>query len=125
MYEEIIESLLKFFAIVTDYDDNKTSEYASQNVTSYLEENFSRELVEKYMALYYNFVHYYHIENKGLLYEEEGSGEKFINKKYIRKICKGIVDQFDLGTRFMIVVQLLNFISKDGSASATTGKLLT
>ncbi|MGM0622285.1 MAG: hypothetical protein ACQETJ_14625, partial [Bacteroidota bacterium] len=83
MYEEIIESLLKFFAIVTDYDDNKTSEYASQNVNSYLEENFSRELVEKYMGLYYNFVHYYHIENKGLLYKEEGNGEKFINKKYI------------------------------------------
>jgi ABC-type multidrug transport system ATPase subunit len=118
MYEEIIENLLKFFAIVTDYDDNKTSEHASQNVNSYLAENFSREQVEKYMDLYYNFVHYYHIENKELLYKEEGNGEKFINKKYIKKICKGIVDQYDLGTRFMIVVQLLNFIYKDGSTSA-------
>ena len=117
MYEEIIESLLKFFAIVTDYDDNKTSEHASQNVIAYLEENFSRDQVEKYMGMYYNFVHYYHIENKGLFYEEEGSGEKFINKKYVRKICKGIVDQFDLGTRFMIVGQLLNFIYKEGGVS--------
>lgn len=118
MYAEIIESLLKFFAIVTDYDDNKTSEYASHSVIAYLEENFSREQVEKYMGMYYDFVHYYHIENKELLYEEEGSGKKFINKKYVGKICKGIVDQFDLGTRFMIVVQLLNFIYKDGGASA-------
>src|SRR5690554_1672960 len=118
MYEEIIESLLKFFAIVTDYDDNTTSEQASLSVTSYLEENFSREQVEKYTELYYYFVHYYHIENKGILYEEGGSGEKFINKKYIRKICKGIVDQYDLGTRFMIIAQLLNFIYKEGGASA-------
>ncbi len=117
MYEEIIESLLKFFAIVTDYDDNKTSEHASLSVISYLEENFSREQVEKYKDLYYSFVHYYHIENKGILYKEDGDGEKFINKKYIRKICKGIVDQFDLETRFMIVVQLLNFIYKDGTTS--------
>ncbi len=118
MYEEIIESLLKFFAIVTDYDDNKTSEHASLSVVSYLEENFSREQVEKYTDLYYEFVHYYHIENKGILYEKEGNGEKFINKKYVRKICKGIVDQFDLETRYMIVVQLLNFINKDGGTSA-------
>ena len=118
MYEEIIESLLKLFAIVTDYDDNKTSEHASLSVVSYLEENFSREQVEKYMELYYHYVNYYHIENKGILYKEEGNGEKFINKKYIRKICKGIVDQFDLGTRFMIIAQLLNFIYKDRTTSA-------
>lgn len=117
MYEEIIETLLKFFAIVTDYDDNKTSEHASLSVVSYLEENFSREQVDKYTGLYYEFVHYYHIENKGILYEKEGDGEKYINKRYIRKICKGIVEEFDLGTRFMIIAQLLNFIYTDEGTS--------
>ncbi len=118
MYEGIIESLLKLFAIVTDYDDNKASEDASHSVISYLQENFSRELIEKYLELYESFVHYYHIENKGILYQEEGTGEKFINKTYIKKICKGIVEQFDLGTRFMIVVQLLNFIYKEEGTSS-------
>ncbi|MGQ8336687.1 ATP-binding cassette domain-containing protein [Sunxiuqinia sp. A32] len=113
MYEGIIENLLKLFAIVTDYDDKQASEHASNLVNSYLQENFNRELVEKYQTLYHDFVQYYHTQNKEILYEEEGSGKKFINKSYIKKICKGIVDQFDLGTRFMIVVQLLNFINKE------------
>lgn len=117
MNEEIIESLLKFFAIVTDYHDNKTSEHASLSVVSYLEENFSREQVEKFTDKYYEFVRYYHIENKGILYEKEGNGEKFINKRYIRKICKGIVEHFDLETRFMIIAQLLNFIYVEGGTS--------
>ncbi|HYQ56838.1 MAG TPA: ATP-binding cassette domain-containing protein, partial [Draconibacterium sp.] len=119
MYEGIIENLLKLFAIVTDYNENSASEDARQSVISYLEENFSRELTEKYYAEYQGFVQYYHIENKEILYKVEGDGERFINKKYIRKICKGIVTQFDLGTRFMIVVQLLNFIYKDSGVSAT------
>jgi ABC transport system ATP-binding/permease protein len=118
MYEGIIESLLKLFAIVTDYNDNGASDDASHSVNSYLQENFSNELVEKYLPLYQDYVQYYHIENKGILYEGEGTGEKFINKTYIKKICKGIVEQFDMGTRFMIVVQLLNFIYKEGDTSS-------
>lgn len=118
MYEGIIESLLKLFAIVTDYNDNGASDDASHSVNSYLQENFSNELVEKYLPLYQDYVQYYHIENKGILYEGEGAGEKFINKSYIKKICKGIVEQFDMGTRFMIVVQLLNFIYKEDGTSS-------
>ncbi len=118
MYEGIIENLLKLFAIMTNYDDKSDAEHDKALVNSYLQENFSRDLVEKYQDLYNKYIEYYHSQNKEILYEEEGAGQKFINKSHLNKICSDIVEQFDLDTRFMIVVQLLNFINKDGGADS-------
>ncbi len=111
MYEGIIETLIKLFAIITDFR-NKLSPESMALVESYLKENFSRELAEKYMGLYQYYVNYYHVDHREILYENEGEGQRFINKKYLNDICSGIVDHFDLNTRFMIVSQLLNFINK-------------
>ncbi|MCW0481913.1 ATP-binding cassette domain-containing protein [Gaoshiqia sediminis] len=112
MYEGIIETLLKLFAIVTDFR-SKSSTESSVLVESYLKENFNRELVEKYLVLYRNYVNYYHLENREIFYEDGGEGKRFINKNYLNDICNGIVDHFDLNTRFMIVSQLLNFINRE------------
>ena len=111
MYEGIIDTLIKLFAIVTDFRRNLSVE-SSELVESYLKENFNRELVDKYMVLYRNFVSYYHVENRSLFYEDEGVGNRFVNKEYLQDICDSIADHFDLNTRFMIVSQLLNFINR-------------
>ncbi len=111
MYEGIIETLIKLFAIITDFRD-KLSDESTELVESYLKENFSKELEEKYLNLYKELINYYHIEHREILYENSGEGKRRINKKYLEKICVGIVDNFDLNTRFMIVSQLLNFIKK-------------
>ncbi|WP_423127278.1 ATP-binding cassette domain-containing protein [Gaoshiqia sp. Z1-71] len=111
MYESIIETLIKLFAIITDFRKKLSSE-SELLVESYLKENFNRELVEKYMVLYQNYVHYYHIENREIFYKDNGKGERFINKNYLHNICSGMVSNFDLNTRFTIVSQLLNFIKK-------------
>jgi len=111
MYEGIIETLIKLFAIITDFRHKVPSESAAL-VESYLKENFSRELIEKYLELYRKFINYYHVEHREILYENQGEGNRFINRKYLNGICLGIVDHFDLNTRFMIVSQLLNFINK-------------
>lgn len=111
MYEGIIETLIKLFAIITDYRDNLTVQ-STTLVESLLKENFSKDLEEKYLDLYHNYVNYYHVEHREILYEDDGEGKRIINKKYLNEICEDIVEQFDLFTRFMIVVQLLNFIKK-------------
>lgn len=116
MYEGIIENLIKLFAIITNYDDKSDASQAKSLVNSYLQENFSRDLVEKYRGLYHSFIQYYHSQNKAILYEEKGAGKKFINKSYLNEICSDIVEQFDLETRFMVVAQLLNFINKEEGA---------
>lgn len=114
MYEGIIETLIRLFAIITDYHDEESKAISSSLVESFLKENFNRELVEVYHKHYLDFVEHYHITNRDILYDQEGDGAKFINRGYINRICEDIVGQFDLGTRFMIVAQLLNFIKKDG-----------
>ncbi|MGQ7868549.1 ATP-binding cassette domain-containing protein [Sunxiuqinia sp. sy24] len=113
MYEGIIETLIRLFAIITDYHDEESKQNSSDLVGSFLHENFNRELVEIYHKHYLEFVEHYHITNRDILYEKHGSGQKFINKGYLNQICDDIVGQFDLGTRFMIVAQLLNFIKKE------------
>ncbi len=107
---------MKLFAIITDYDDNKPSELAKASVNAYLHENFNRELVDKYCSYYNKYVKYYHSQKKSIRYENRGSGIQIINQEYLTEICAEIDNQFDLETRFMIVVQLLNFIQKDGGA---------
>ena len=114
MYEGIIETLIRLFAIITDYHDEESKAISSSLVESFLHENFNRELVEVYHKHYLNFVDHYHITNRDILYGQNGKGDKFINKSYINQISEDIVGQFDLGTRFMIVAQLLNFIKKEG-----------
>ncbi len=123
MYEGIIETLIKLFAIITDFRHKVPSE-STALVESYLKENFSRELIDKYLELYRKFVNYYHVEHREILYENQGEGKRFINRKYINGICFGIVDHFDLNTRFMIVSQLLNFINKTDGFSVDDLKVV-
>jgi len=111
MYEGIIETLVKLFAIITDYRNRLSSENMAL-VESYLNENFNRELVDKYLTMYRNFVAYYHIDHREFFYRNEGEGDRFINKKYLKQICSDISFNYDLNIRFMIVNQLFNFINK-------------
>ncbi|MGV8137535.1 MAG: ATP-binding cassette domain-containing protein [Mangrovibacterium sp.] len=123
MYERIIETLIKLFAIITNFRD-KVPSTSSALVESYLRENFSRDLTDKYLELYKKFINYYHVEHKEILYENQGKGERFINRKYLNGICLGIVDHFDLNARFLIVSQLLNFINRPGGFSQDDLKIV-
>ncbi|MFA9389196.1 MAG: ATP-binding cassette domain-containing protein [Prolixibacteraceae bacterium] len=117
MYEGIIETLIKFFAIITNYQDGSSIDDSTGLVHSYLDENFSQELVEKYMIMYHDSIVYYHVKNREVIYGE--SGDQQINQSYLFKLCGGIVGPFDLESRFMIVVQLLNFINRPEGIKST------
>lgn len=117
MYEGIIETLIKLFAIVTDVNSENSSTESSELVQSYLKENFSADLVDKYMELYHQNIDYYHVRHREILYGNEETDQKSINSKYLKKISNSIVELFKLETRFMIVVQLLNFINKPAGIS--------
>lgn len=112
MYEGIIETLIKLFAIITNYQEQSSIDDSATLVNSYLKENFSQELVDKYMDMYHDFIKYYHVDHREILYGDDGDGDPQINRNYLNKICAGIVALFDLEARFMIVVQLLNFINR-------------
>ncbi len=111
MYEGIIETLIKLFAIITDYREDLPDE-SKALVESYLKENMNSEMTDKYLGIYQEFVNYYHVDHREILYSDGGKGKRFINKKYLNNICGEIVAHYDLGTRFIIISQLLNFINK-------------
>ncbi len=121
MYEGIIETLIKLFAIITNFRD-KVPSSSMALVESYLRENFSRDLTEKFMDLYRKLINYYHVEHREILYQD--NGERFINRKYLNGICLGIVDHFDLNARYLIVSQLLNFINRPGGFSQEDLKIV-
>ena len=112
MYEGIIEAIIKLFAIITNFRDQSSAE-STLLVDSYLKENLSREMEDKYKDLYQRFVNYYHVDHREIFYKNDGNGSRYINKKYLINICNGIVDHYDLSTRFVIISQLLNFIKRD------------
>ncbi|MBN2807838.1 MAG: ATP-binding cassette domain-containing protein, partial [Prolixibacteraceae bacterium] len=113
MYEGIIDTLIKLFAIITNDQDQASIDDAADLVRSYLTENFSQELVEKYMAMYQVYMAYYHVENRQILYGSDGDGDRVVNRKYLIKLCESMVEQFNLEARFMMMVQLLNFIHRE------------
>lgn len=119
MYEGIIETLIKFFAIITNYQDDSSIDESTSLVHSYLKENFSQELIEKYMIMYQEFIVYYHINHREIIYGDNGKMDPQVNHSYLLKLCATIVGQFDLETRFMIVVQLLNFINRPEGIKST------
>ncbi|MGE4587090.1 MAG: ATP-binding cassette domain-containing protein [Mangrovibacterium sp.] len=123
MYEGIIETLIKLFAIITNFRD-KVPLDSTELVESYLRENFSRELSEKYLGMYEDQIRYYHVDHREILYAEQGKGPRLINRRYLKGICTGIVDHFDLNARFLIISQLLNFINKPGGISLEDQKIV-
>lgn len=113
MYEGIIDTLIKLFAIITNDQDQESLDDAADLVRSYLTENFSQEMMEKYMAMYQAYLAHYHIENRQILYGSAGEGDRVVNRKYLIKLCEGMVEQFNLEARYMMMVQLLNFIHRE------------
>ncbi len=112
MYEGIIKTLVRFFAIITNYDDERVKQDSFNLVKSYLHENLDLDLVDLYQETYFHFIDYYNHKKRDILYKAEDN-TKIINAKHLRHICKKIVAEYDLNTRVMIVAQLLNFVRID------------
>ncbi|MFV0290101.1 MAG: ATP-binding cassette domain-containing protein [Mangrovibacterium sp.] len=110
MHENIIETIIRLFAIITD-TSKLNEESSTQHVEQYLNVSFNKELVLKYMHMYEGFVEYYHVVHREIVYTDEGEGALYANQKHIGNICRGVSTHNDMQVRFSIVNQLLNFIS--------------
>ncbi|MFV0365072.1 MAG: ATP-binding cassette domain-containing protein [Mangrovibacterium sp.] len=110
MHENIIETLLRLYAIITD-TSKMNDDDISEQVEKYLRTSFNHEFVQKYQHMYDSYVRYYHEVHREIVYTDEGEGALFANQKHISNICKGISTHNDMQVRFTIINQLLNFIS--------------
>lgn len=110
MHENIIETLIRLYAIITD-TSKSNEESSSKHVEQYLSTSLSQELVTKYMNMYESYLRYYHVVHREIVYTDEGEGALFANQKHISNICKGVGTHNDMQVRFSIINQLLNFVS--------------
>ena len=83
MNEEIIESLIKLFAIITDYQNQALRENSSLMVEEYLKENFSKEMADKYMTLYQSDLDYFYVKHREILYKKKTEEKQDIYKTAI------------------------------------------
>lgn len=112
MYEGIIKSLLKLFAVFSLLKEDESPHEEKKYVEDYLEDNFNSELTRMYVMEY---VQYYTFYKDNLLFqknENQEAADKTIYR-FIDDICQELNKEYDLETKLTILVQLFNFVFTD------------
>lgn len=116
MNESMLNSLMRLFAIMVSIDRGAMHLLARNFVESYLTEQFSKSLADKYLLVFEEYVKEFELMGKG-------QREKKISVWSVKilKICHQIVDELNIAQRFMILLSLIRFtryFSDAGTASA-------
>ncbi|MFC2137917.1 ATP-binding cassette domain-containing protein, partial [Bacteroidota bacterium] len=108
MTENIIEAIIKLFAIITNKHEETLSGNGKQLVKAFLDDTLDAKSTEKYLGLYNHLLHSYSKEFTGKSAEKNGE-----QKNKILEICKNITAEHELFERILIIIQLLEFIKKE------------
>jgi ABC-type multidrug transport system ATPase subunit len=116
MNESMLNSLMRLFAIMVSIDKGSMHLLARNFVESYLTQQFSQSLANKYLLIFEG--HAREFEKIG-----KGSREKKISVWSVKilGICHQIVDELNIAQRFMILLSLIRFtkyFSDTGMAGA-------
>ena len=116
MNESMLNSLMRLFAIMVSIDRGAMHLLARNFVESYLTEQFSKSLADKYLLVFEEYVREFDLVGKG-------QREKKISVWSVKilKICYQIVEELNITQRFMILLSLIRFtrfFSDAGMASA-------
>ncbi len=104
MNESMLNSLMRLFAIMVSINRGSMHLIARNFVESYLKQQFSQSLAEKYLLIF--------DQHAGELQKgEKGHREKKISVWSVKilGICRQIVDELDISQRFMILLSLIQF----------------
>lgn len=113
MTETLIEAIIRLFAIITDTRNEAQSGKGNRLVLSFLKENFNKELTDKYVALYNQYLDLYHRKFKGSLIGRTPS-EKRRNRSFTFNVCEKIVADYELSDRILMAIYLLDFVKNNG-----------
>ena len=115
MNESMLNSLMQLFAIMVSINREAMHLIARNFVESYLTQQFSHSLAEKYLLIFDQYA-------MELQMREKGQREKKISAWSVKilGICKQIVDELNISQRFLILLSLIRF-KKFFSEAATHG----
>lgn len=112
MTETLIEAIIRLFAIVTDSRNEAETGKGNRLVHSYLKENFNKELTDKYVELYNQYLDLYHRKFKGSLIGKTPAAQRR-NRSFILNVCEKIVADYELSDRILMTIHLLDFVKNN------------
>jgi hypothetical protein len=116
MNEAMLNSLMRLFAIMVSINRGALHILARNFVESFLIQQFSRRLADKYLLIFDDYV-------RELESSEKGSRGKKISAWSVKilGICQQIVEELHITHRFMILLSLIRFTKyfSDGSVAAS------
>lgn len=106
MSEKILKALMQLFAIVSNVGEDK--ENSREFVRSFLKQQLSQELVNKYLIVYDEYFNEQNKKRKGLKARKRTS----LNSVRILKICNEINKELTQKRKVLVLVRLLEFIQQ-------------
>ncbi|PIX34373.1 MAG: ABC transporter, partial [Bacteroidetes bacterium CG_4_8_14_3_um_filter_31_14] len=119
MSEKILRALMRLFAIIAKSDENSADE--KNVVKSYLKQLLNKEQVYEYLVLYEEF----------LKSQDEGAeGEKkkrrlAVSSVKVIVICNQINEELTQKQKFIVLINLIEFVSSKGSISEQEMEFVT
>lgn len=116
MNESILNALMRLFAIVANVDDEGLSPKARKVVLDYLNIQLNQELANKYIGIFDHYLKVHHKKKRG----DATKARKRIslNSVKVLTICNEINEELQQSEKLIVLLRLLEFISKDNITDA-------
>ncbi|MCP4312801.1 MAG: ATP-binding cassette domain-containing protein [Bacteroidetes bacterium] len=111
MSEAILKALMQLFALIVDIDDLKEiSKEEKAIIRAFLSRQLSSELVEKYMAVFDEYLHIYHEVHiaRGSLKDRKRTSLTAVR---ILGICEKINEELEQKQKIYVFIQLVEYIA--------------
>jgi ABC-type multidrug transport system ATPase subunit len=109
MNESILRALMRLFAIVSDIKKNGQSDNKRHIVMDYLDQQYSREIVQKYINFFDEQVKYFHQLNNDPIISNPVDRKKNAQSRII-ELCTQINEELEHKQKIIVLVYLLDFI---------------
>ncbi|HEX2394256.1 MAG TPA: ATP-binding cassette domain-containing protein, partial [Bacteroidales bacterium] len=109
MNESILRALMRLFAIVSDIKKDGQADNKRSIVIDYLDQQYSQEVVQKYINFFDEQVKYFHQLNSDPLISDPVDKNKNAQSRII-ELCSQINEELEHRQKVIVLVYLLDFI---------------
>ena len=121
MNESILNALMQLFAIIASINNEGISHNARYIVIDYLKKQLNKNLVDKYLHLYDNFIS----EHKQEQDKKKRRKKLSVSSVKVLKICSKINESLHQKEKFIVLIRLLEFINDDGIITDNENDFIT